>query len=914
MFWLLVAPSVGVLLSGLFNYPDYLGTSLQTTFGRLRPVHVNGVIFGAFSSLFIGECYYLVPRLCGVRVPWSQWNVPLAWVWNITTAAALISLMFGENHGLEAGEFPLFAKIPIFIVCAVATAQFLMAIARRLEPPLYVALWYLIGAFVWTTMNLVLGILLPYMITGINSAAFHGLYIHYIVGLWLTPAGYVLIYYFLPLSVRNPIYAHKLSLVGFWSLALFYPFVGIHHYLYSPIADWAETIAIVTSMLLIIPVWTVLVNFFGTVMGRWDTMHRNLPAKFLIMGAIMYLFGCFQGSTEALRQIQQPTHFTDFVISHSHLTVFGTFVVWAMGGLVYVWPRACGRELWSFKMGNWAFWMITAGISTMGLGLTAGGLNQGFQWMAGTEWVDSILSMRPYWFLRTVAGISMDIGMTLLVINLMLTALVPSGSRRRTPGLRHHPDAGRRSSPMSARFVTLVAGIACFFAALITQGFLPFFETSARTTKVSSVVRTDLGQLKWMITDATDYTPLQQRGRDVYLREGCWYCHSQFVRPVTGETRRWGPVAELGEFAFDVPHLFGTRRIGPDLLRVGLKYSDEWHYAHFWNPRMLTPDSVMAPYRGLFDASDQRTAIVDDGAGNRTLEKTPRTEALFDFASQQQIRLTPNSDGMLFVPRRARDKAPVIQSPTEDFNLDTVQIVAETEDLEALVAYVQKLGMNRGKWRDLFEPQQLEVMNATFPRSEEWIQHGKEVYERRCLGCHGVNRGRQRACGDLHVQPAPAQLQRRRLQVPADQGAIAHGRRPAAHDHARGARNGDAGLVRAAAQRSPRGHPVHQVRARRRPLRPGQPLCVFRRRAAWPAVVHREAARRVTADHRSRQGGLAGREMLGVPRPGRKGRRREGRRAEGRSGLRHHPGRPHQRPVQVRPRGGGHLPHHDDRA
>ena len=165
--------------------------------------------------------------------------------------------------------------------------------------------------------------------------------------LWITPAGYVLIYYFLPLSVRNPLYAHKLSLVGFWSLALFYPFVGIHHYLYSPIADWAETLAIITSMLLIIPVWTVLVNFFGTVKGRWREFGRNLPAKFLIMGSLMYLFGCFQGSTEALRSIQQPTHFTDFVISHSHLTVFGTFVVWAMGGLIYVWPRMCGRELWS---------------------------------------------------------------------------------------------------------------------------------------------------------------------------------------------------------------------------------------------------------------------------------------------------------------------------------------------------------------------------------------------------------------------------------------------------------------------------------------------------------------------------------------------------------------------------------------
>ena len=211
--------------------------------------------------------------------------------------AGLIGLGFGLNHGLEAGELPLYSEIPIFIVAALATAQFLITIARRLESPLYVALWYLIGAFVWTTMNLILGsFILPYTISGINSAGFHGLYIHYIVGLWITPAGYVIIYYYLPLSVRNPLYAHKLSLVGFWSLALFYPFVGIHHYLYSPIADWAETIAIVTSMLLIIPVWTVLVNFFGTVKGRWEGFGRNLPAKFLMMGALMYLAGCFQGS------------------------------------------------------------------------------------------------------------------------------------------------------------------------------------------------------------------------------------------------------------------------------------------------------------------------------------------------------------------------------------------------------------------------------------------------------------------------------------------------------------------------------------------------------------------------------------------------------------------------------------------
>jgi len=427
LFWLMFTPSIGVTMSSLFNYPDYLGTSIYLTFGRIRPMHVNGVIFGAFSTLFIALCYYLLPRLCGVRIWNGHWGHWLVWVWNLGLIAGMASLALGYNQGLEAGEFPLLIDIVIFIVITITTIQFLVTIAQRLEPQLYVALWYLIGAFVWTVMNLILGsFILPYTITGINSAAFHGLFIHYIVGLWLTPAGYVLIYYFLPASVRNPVYSHKLSLVGFWSLALFYPFVGIHHYLYSPIADWAETLAIITSMLLIVPVWTVLQNFFGTMIGHWAGFSRNLPAKFLIVGSIMYLVGCFQGSTEALRSVQQPTHFTDFVISHSHLTVFGTFVVWAIAGATYVWPRLCGRELWSFRLGNWSFWLITIGISTMGLVLTAQGLQQGYMLMARAEWVDTVVTMKPFWLVRTLSGISMDLGMSLLVYNFMRTAMEPA--------------------------------------------------------------------------------------------------------------------------------------------------------------------------------------------------------------------------------------------------------------------------------------------------------------------------------------------------------------------------------------------------------------------------------------------------------------------------------------------------------
>ena len=293
---------------------------------------------------------------------------------------------------------------------------------------------------------------------------------------------------------------------------------------------------------------------------------------------------------------------------------------------------------------------------------------------------------------------------------------------------------------MNVRVVALGAGVFFISLAIFVQGLLPFLHPESRTTDVTQVVRTDLGELKWLRSDATDYSELEQLGRRVYIREGCWYCHSQFVRPVTGETRRWGPVSEAGEYAFDVPHLFSTRRIGPDLTRVGLKYSDEWHLAHFWNPRMVVPDSIMPRFAALFDTPDEPVAIVDDGAGGRTLARNEVTEAIFDFDKKDdaaaQLRLTPNSEGLLFVPERGR--YPVIFTPNDEFTGDAVQLAVQTDELKGLIAYLQKLGMNRGKWRDLFEPQQIEASQFGLPRSEEWIAHGKDVYGRRCLGCHGI--------------------------------------------------------------------------------------------------------------------------------------------------------------------------------
>ena len=288
---------------------------------------------------------------------------------------------------------------------------------------------------------------------------------------------------------------------------------------------------------------------------------------------------------------------------------------------------------------------------------------------------------------------------------------------------------------MNLKTVSLLAGF--FFAtlALFVQGVLPMLEPESNQIKVTKVVRTDLGELKWMEHEATDYSKSELLGREVYIREGCSYCHSQYVRPVTGETRRWGPVTQAGEYAFDRPHLFSTRRIGPDLSRVGLKYSDEWHLAHFWDPRMITPDSIMPRFAKLFKGPYE-VKVVEDSDGNQTVDKDADTGDLFNFSSEEKILITPNEAGLVFVVEEG--KYPVIHTPNEEFTGSSVSVISQSEELKGLIDYVQKLGTNRGKWRDRFEPQLVEASMVSIPKSEEWIEYGKNVYARRCEGCHGL--------------------------------------------------------------------------------------------------------------------------------------------------------------------------------
>src|SRR6267154_775292 len=421
-FWLVFAPTVGAIVALKFNFYDFLGHISWLTWGRLRPVHVMGVVFGGFSTAVIGLTYYIVPRLCGVPMYKERWGHHIFWMWNIGLAVGFVSLALGYNSGIEAGEFPLWVSIPVELVLCMLSIQVVVTIKKRTEPRIYVSLWYLSSAYIWTAMNYAFGhFILPFSMPGVNNAAMHGLYIHYVVGLWITPAGLAVAYYFLPLAAHRPLYSHKLSLVGFWSLAFFYPFVGTHHYIYSPIPYWTQTIAIVASMMLIIPVWTVIQNFYGTFVTNWRRFQESYTAKFLVIGALYYFFGCFQGSTEALREVQRLTHFTDFVIGHSHLTIFGTFILWVTAGMYYVIPRLSGRELYSKSLADWHYWLTVSGFSIMAGVLTIQGLMQGTMLQAGTDFVDSMVAMKPYWFTRTLAGIAMDIGAALGMWNLYKT-------------------------------------------------------------------------------------------------------------------------------------------------------------------------------------------------------------------------------------------------------------------------------------------------------------------------------------------------------------------------------------------------------------------------------------------------------------------------------------------------------------
>lgn len=416
VFWLLAAAAFGFLTSLKFIWPDFLGGSYFTSWGAFRVTHVNGVIFAWWLTSAMSVVFYIVPRLTGRRL----WAEPLAWAvvaaWNLVLAFSVASLLLGFNQGIELGELVWQLDAAVAVVLTGLAVVVVGTILKREEPKIYVSLWYVMAGVVWTPLNWVLGNFgMGFFATGANSADLHGFYLHNLVGLTITPLGVAMAYYFLPVTAKKPLFSHKLSLIGFWTIAFIYPFSGAHHYIFSPISNWVQTVAIAFSVMLIIPVVTVVFNMFATMQGAWERMVGSASLKYLMVGAFFYMAVCCQGPLQALRTVQEATHFSDWVIAHSHMAILATFTFWSFASIFYLWPRVTGREI-DGRMANRQFWIALSGAVIMILTLTAGGLNQVALWRnASVPFIETVERTVPYWAIRSVSGVILLVAFIMFV-------------------------------------------------------------------------------------------------------------------------------------------------------------------------------------------------------------------------------------------------------------------------------------------------------------------------------------------------------------------------------------------------------------------------------------------------------------------------------------------------------------------
>ena len=445
MLFMILGMTVGVYMAfNTFLYPDYFSGE-YVHFGRVRPVHVGSVTLLWLLSADVGLIYYFVPRLCGVPL----WSPRLAYVsvalWWFSLILGVYSYPFGTNFGWEYAELPnwisiLPTKMLTTIAWTLVVVNILMTIAMRKYKQMYVSLWYVMGTMIWTTFTFITGSYgVNWVPGGISRVNVNFFYVHNLVGLIFTPMGLATAYYFLPKIANTPIYSHRLSMIGFWSVAFTYAWIGAHHIMHGPMSQWLQTTAVVFSLWLFIPVWTVVTNIFATLKDHWSAYTQSAPIRFLMMGNIFYLLTCIQGPLMAVRNINEITSKTDWVIGHSHIALYGTFTFFAIAGIYQAIPVITNKPLWSKKLADWHFTLNMLGSLPFLLALWIGGFYQGMLWATwanGTSYaefhnnltlvtfLDTIAEMHPFWVLRAVGGVIILFANILFVVNIFNTIVL----------------------------------------------------------------------------------------------------------------------------------------------------------------------------------------------------------------------------------------------------------------------------------------------------------------------------------------------------------------------------------------------------------------------------------------------------------------------------------------------------------
>ena len=592
----------GILVATKFSFPEFLGGHAWLTWGRLRYNHTQGIFFGWLGNAFLAFFYYAVPRLANRPVLSRKLGWFLFFIWNFAVVLpGWVLVAAGFSQPLEWAEFPLVVDAFVVLAFILMVFEFVMPFVKARLSDLYVSGWYIIGGIIFTMLAYPVGNFVPELIPGARGAAFSGLWIHDAVGLFVTPFAVAIAYYVIPATTRRPIYSHFLSMVGFWVLFFTYPLNGTHHYVYSAIPMAAQKGAIVASAYLGMDVILVVTNLLLSLRGSSGTTSKDVPLRFIWFGVVNYLLVSLQGSIQALMPVNRFIHFTDWVIGHSHWAMIGFGSFMALGGIAHLWQRIPGTR-YNERMMNWSFWLLAGGLTLMVIDLTIAGLVEAQVWESSAPWIDSVSAVASYWLVRTLSGLPILTGFVLFWISLItgprLSEATTSATSRATSediaAFEEAPAASHELTPTrwlsNAHVIAFGAGVGFFALSFLVLAILPGKELADEIKRVAPVTMATL-------------TASEQRGRVIYGREGCAYCHTQQVRSLAADVRRFGAPTEAWETKYDYPQLWGTRRIGPDLSREFNIRPRDWQLTHLYNPRLVVRASIMPPYLWLFSGS-----------------------------------------------------------------------------------------------------------------------------------------------------------------------------------------------------------------------------------------------------------------------------------------------------------------------
>lgn len=584
------------------------GTSMNfapTTFGRVRPVHTNAVIFAFVGNCIFTGVYYSLQRLCKSRMFSDRLSWIHFWGWQLIIVSAAITLLMGFTTGKEYAELEWPIDIAITLVWVIFGINMFGTIIKRRESHLYVAIWFYIATWVTVAMlHIVNSIEIPVSFmksyswyAGVQDALVQWWYGHNAVAFFLTTPILGLMYYFLPKAANRPVYSYRLSIIHFWALIFLYIWAGPHHLLYSALPDWAQSLGTVFSIMLLAPSWGGMLNGLFTLRGAWDKVREDPVLKFFVVAITCYGMSTFEGPMLSLKNVNAISHFTDWTIAHVHIGGLGWNGFMAFGMLYYLIPRIFNTPLYSKKLATNHFWLGTIGIVLYAVPLYWAGFAQAEMWKQFTEegqlkyqFLETVTNIIPMYVSRSVGGGLYLIGAFIMVYNLYKTAksgkFIADEYAEAAPLVKtsHAKEYWHRWIERKPLTMLVMSLIVVAIGGLLE--LIPTFLVKSNVPTISSV---------------KPYTPLELSGRDIYVREGCYTCHSQMIRPFRDEVARYGEYSKAGEFVYDHPFQWGSKRTGPDLAREGGKYPDSWHYNHMMDPRIMSPGSIMPQYTWLLD-------------------------------------------------------------------------------------------------------------------------------------------------------------------------------------------------------------------------------------------------------------------------------------------------------------------------